>query len=78
LGFSLAGQGASDYSDSLELLYKEEELRKGEAIIEGQANFPELSFAASWTQIAKEHDKLLQIYDTLNTIKAAWKPNSKI
>ncbi len=74
LGFSLSGQGASDYSDNLGILYKEEEIQEAQAILHGRTTFPGLAFAASWTEIAKEHGKLLQIYDKLNAIKAAGKP----
>jgi ribosomal protein S12 methylthiotransferase accessory factor len=70
LGFSSTGQNADDYSANLALLYGEEELRRGQAIVDGRATFPGLAFAASWTLIAKEHDKLMQIYGKLNDIKA--------
>jgi ribosomal protein S12 methylthiotransferase accessory factor len=74
LGLSLAGEKASDYSVNLQLLYREEELREGQDILDGRIAFPGLTFAASWTGIAKEHGKLLQIYDRLSIIKAAGKP----
>jgi len=70
LGFSLAGQRANDYSDSLGFLYAGEEIRSGQAILDGVITFPGLAFGSSWTEIAKEHAKLLQIYDKLRDIKA--------
>ncbi|MBU1564514.1 MAG: YcaO-like family protein [Proteobacteria bacterium] len=73
LGFSLAGQRTSDYSDSLRLLYEGEEVQTGQNILDGRTTFPGLVFAASWTEIAKQHGKLLQIYDTLSDIKASEK-----
>ncbi len=73
LGFNLTGQRASDYSVSLGLLYKEEEIRDGQAILDGRITFPGLAFGPSWTAIAKEHDKLLQIYGKLSDIKVSGK-----
>ncbi len=70
LEFSLAGERASDYSGSLGLLYAEEEIQTGQAILAGVATFPGLAFGRSWTEIAKEHEKLLRIYDKLGDIKA--------
>ncbi len=74
LGFSVAGQRVGDYNGGLKLLYDEEEIWTGEAILLGRTIFPGLTFAASWTEIAKEHDKLLQIYGKLSAIKAAGNP----
>ena len=71
LGFSLAGQRASDFGNNLRLLYDAEELRIGQAILVGHITFPGLTFAASWSEIAKEHGKLLHIYGKLNKIKSA-------
>ncbi len=70
LGFSPAGESASDYSGSLELLYAGEEIQTGQAILDGVNTFPGLVFGSSWTKIAKEHAKLLRIYDKLSDIKA--------
>jgi len=70
LGFSLAGERASDYSGRLGLLYAGEEIRTGQALLDGVTTFPGLAFGSSWRKIAKEHEKLLQIYDKLSDIKA--------
>lgn len=74
LGVSLAGQRTSDYSDNLGLLYQSEELRAGQAILDGQNTFPGLAFGTSWTEIAKEHGNLLEIYGKLSDIKGAARP----
>ena len=71
VGFRLAEQPTSDYTDSLALLYDSEEMRIGQAVFDGQITFPGLAFAASWREISKEHDKILQIYAKLNDIKVA-------
>lgn len=70
LGFRCSGQSADDYSASLAYIYGEEEVRRGMAIVDARITFPGLTFAASWTSIAKEHARLLQIYEKLNNIKA--------
>jgi ribosomal protein S12 methylthiotransferase accessory factor len=70
LEFSLVGDRASDYSSSLGLFYAEEEIRTGQAILDGVTPFPGLVFGSSWTRIATEHEKLLRIYDKLGDIKA--------
>jgi ribosomal protein S12 methylthiotransferase accessory factor len=69
LGFSLTGQRASDYADSLALLYDAGECSSGQAILDGQLTFPGLTFAGSWREVSKEYDKILQIYSKLNDIK---------
>ncbi len=71
LGFTLAGQKASDYHDHLTLLYREEELGAGQAIVDGHTRFPGLAFAASWSEIAGEHARLLDLYGRLSEIKTA-------
>jgi ribosomal protein S12 methylthiotransferase accessory factor len=71
LGFRLAGQRANEYSDSLGLLYGEEEIAAGQAIVDGQTRFPGLAFAASWSEIATKHGRLLAIYGQLSAIKEA-------
>ncbi|MDK9709451.1 MAG: YcaO-like family protein [Desulforhopalus sp.] len=69
LGFAIEGQEANDYSTSLSLLYASEEIRNGQAIVNGQITFPGLTFGDSWTEIATEHSQLLAIYDRLNALK---------
>ncbi len=72
LSFNLAGLQASDYSASLELLHKEEEIQDGLAILDGSIIFPGLAFGTSWTKIAKKHEQLLLIYAKLRDIKSEW------
>ena len=69
LGLSLAGQEAGNYSNILNLLYSEEELRHGKAIVDGDTTFPGLVFGGSWPEISKEHAKLLQLYEKVNLLK---------
>ncbi len=69
LGFSLAGQRTSDYSNSLELVYEREEIQDGQAILDGTITFPGLAFGPSWTKIARKHEQLMQIYAKMNDIK---------
>lgn len=71
LGFALEGQEANDYRSSLSLRYDSEEISNAQAIVNGQITFPGLTFGDSWTEIAKEHGKLLSIYDRLNALKIA-------
>ncbi len=71
LAFKLADQKTSDYSDTLSLLYTKEELKAGEDIVYGRSKFPGLVFASSWSEIAREHNKLLRIYGRINQIKEA-------
>lgn len=71
LGFSLAGHGVNEYVDSLTLLYQDEEIRTGQAIVAGRTCFPGLAFAPTWSEIAREHGRLLDIYGRLSAIKSA-------
>ncbi len=71
LGFSLAEHRASEYGDSLGLLYQDAEILTGQAIVDGQTLFPGLTFAATWSEIAQEHGRLLDIYGRLGAIKSA-------
>ncbi len=69
LGFSLADHRASEYDDSLTLLYQDEEIQTGRAIVDGRTRFPGLAFAPTWSEIAQAHRRLLDIYGRLSAIK---------
>jgi ribosomal protein S12 methylthiotransferase accessory factor len=71
LGLSLAGQEAGNYSNILNLLYSEEELRHGQAIVDGQRTFPGLVFGGSWPEISQEHARLLRLHEKINVLKTS-------
>ncbi|MFW2367696.1 MAG: hypothetical protein ACN4GW_14870, partial [Desulforhopalus sp.] len=69
LNFHNTGEAPTNYSKSLHFFYREEEIRLAEDIVATRSTFPGLNFGSCWTEISRDHKKLLSIYQHLNRFK---------
>ncbi len=67
--FHLKGETAGDYSHGLNMFFTQEEIREAQSILAGKTRFHGLVFAASWQDISKAHNNLIDLYGKLNAIK---------
>jgi len=72
LGFDQAGDAATAYARSLQQFYSREEIEQAESVITGKSRFPGLHFGGSWQEISSQHLNLLNIYERINNLKAAY------
>ncbi|TKB25754.1 30S ribosomal protein S12 methylthiotransferase accessory protein YcaO [Desulfopila sp. IMCC35006] len=72
LDFHRTGADIHDFTASLTLFYRENELHEAISIVNGTTRFPGLNFAGSWPEISAEHKNMLQIYNKIHSIKATF------